>query len=72
MSPTLLSKLAAAAAATPNLSFGRLIESVENVVWDMIPQRSVSERLMHIPDEVFEHALDLWARIPAARKVVGE
>lgn len=68
MSPTLLTRLAAASAATPSLTFGQLIESVENLAWDMVAQRHVSMCLMHLSDHLFEAALDQWTHIPAARK----
>lgn len=64
----LLQKLAAAWEATPHLSFGQLIESVDNVVWDAVPQRHVSARLMHIADPLFEAALEQWTNQPASRK----
>ena len=70
-SPSLLRKLADAWSATPALTFGQLVESVENVTWDMVPERYSSARLAALPDHVFETALDQWIGMPAVRKVVG-
>ncbi len=64
----LLAKLAAAWTASPILTLGQLIESVENNAWDMIPQRHFSMRLMHLPDHVLAVALDQWVNVPPARK----
>jgi hypothetical protein len=51
--------------ANPNLSFGQLIESVESLAWDgPFPNRDFSARLMNLPDEWLEHALNLAAKGP--------
>ncbi len=63
-----LAKLAAAWAVSPTLTLGQLIESVENVAWDLVGNRHVSMRLMHLPDHVLGAALDQWTNAPAARK----
>ncbi len=74
VSPQLLFKLNNAWAATPQCRFGQLIESVENIAWEMLErdqQRNFSTRLLYLPDHYFEAALDQWISIPFQRKVVG-
>lgn len=72
MSASILAKLNQAWTLTPQLRFGQLIESVENIAWDLlhqIEQRDYSARLMYLPDHYFEAALDQWISIPFQRKV---
>lgn len=71
MRSTLLGRLAQAWSATPNLTFGQLVESVENVAWDMVAVRHTSARLAALPDHVFEAALDKWIDLPVVRKPVN-
>lgn len=68
MSASLLAKLHAASSATPNLSFGQLVEAVEDIAWDLCPQRAHSPRMMHMPDHLFEAALMQWVNVPLLRK----
>lgn len=52
-------KLSTLWGANPNVTLGALIEVVENVAWDgAYAQREFSARLMNLPDEWFEQALD--------------
>ena len=71
MNPTLLARLSTAWAVTPNLTFGQLVESVENVAWDLVPQRYCSTRLANLPDHLFEAALNQWINLPVVRKAVA-
>jgi hypothetical protein len=45
-------------AANPGARLGQLLELVENTAWDLCTQRVCAPRLMHLPDELFEAALD--------------
>lgn len=67
MSQSILAKLAAGWAKSPNLRFGQFLESVENLAWDLGGQRDYSTRLMNLPDALLETALDQWITSPAAR-----
>lgn len=64
----ILQKLKTAWEVSPHLSFGQLAESIDNTVWELVPNRHCSARMMNIPDELFESTLDLWIRMPAVRK----
>lgn len=66
----LLSRLERAWAVTPTLTFGQLIESVENGAWDMVDRRWTSARMLHMPDDLFSAALDRWVNVPVLRKAV--
>lgn len=68
---TLLSKLAAAWDNVPTARLGQLLESVENVAWDICPQRVCAPRLLWLGDDLFETALDRWNAVPMVRKVVA-
>lgn len=71
-STQILIKLKQAWTLTPELTFGQLVESVENIAWDMfqkISQREFSMRLLHLPDNFFEAALDQWINDPLKRKI---
>ncbi len=73
MSAALLTKLQQTWAATPQLRFGQLIESVENIAWaelERVHQRECSARLLHLPDQFFEAALDQWIAMPFRRQAV--
>jgi len=63
----LLTKLGSAWEQTPDLNFGKLVESIDNSVWDIVPHRHCSARLMNISDNLFEAALDRWIAEPTAR-----
>lgn len=67
MSPRLLTKLAQAWEAAPSTPFGALLEGVEEVAWDLLPQRSCSMRLCNMSDQLFEQGLDAWI---AGKRVV--
>lgn len=67
----ILAKLALAWDNAPNARLGQLLESVENVGWDMVPQRVAAPRLLWMGNDVFEAALDAWNADPAVRKVVA-
>jgi len=54
----ILSKFERAWDAQPDLSFGQLVENVENTAWDLVAQRHCSARLANLPDQVLEMALD--------------
>jgi hypothetical protein len=66
----ILTKLAAAWDHAPNARLGQLLESVENVGWDISPQRVAAPRLLWMGNDLFEAALDQW-NADAGRKVVG-
>ncbi len=63
----LLVKIRAAWTVSPGLSFGYFLESVENLAWDMVNERFYSTRLMNLPDNILEAALDQWVSSPAVR-----
>ena len=69
-----LTKLETAWTTSPTLRFGQLVESVENVGWDLFErgtqQRAYAPRLSQMGDDLFEAAMDCWNASPAARKVV--
>ncbi len=67
----LLSKLAVAWEHIPNARLGQLIESVEEVGWDILPQRHCSMRLCNMSDQLFEQAMDRWNGMGEVRKVVS-
>ncbi len=67
MTPSILTKLATAWAATPDTPFGSLLEGVEEVAWNLLPQRHCSMRLANMSDELFEQGLDAWI---AGKRVV--
>lgn len=68
---SLLSKLAAAWDNAPSARLGQLLESIENVGWDMCTQRVCAPRLLWMSDELFSAALDKWNADPVSRTVVG-
>ncbi len=74
MSHSLLTKLTSAWSLTPALHFGQLVESVENVGWDLLEraqqQRAYAPRLAQMGDTIFEAALDAWIAMPEMRKAV--
>ncbi len=51
-------KLCTLWAANPDVTLGALMEVVENVAWEQCPYRDFSARLMNLPDEWLEKALD--------------
>ena len=57
-------KLEQAWAASPNMSFGQLIEAVESLAWDhyyrAMPVRYFSARLMNLDDATLEAGLNDW------------
>lgn len=55
-------KLVAIRSACPESTFGIVIERIEDMAWDSVPHRYCSARLMNMPDELFEHGLDLWMK----------
>ncbi len=67
----LLSKLAAAWDNAPGARLGQLLESVENVGWELCQQRVCAPRLLWMGDDLFEAALDKWNGTPECREVVG-
>lgn len=71
MSISLLNRLAAAWTLTPTMRFGQLVESVENLGWDLLPQRVSSPRMCWMSDDLFEAALNRWISEPESRKVVA-
>ncbi len=64
---TLLTKLQLAWETSPDLTFGALLEGIEEVAWDLLPQRHCSMRLANMSDELFEQGLDAWI---AGKRVV--
>jgi hypothetical protein len=60
MTLRLLNKLQSAWESTPDTSFGALLEQIEEVAWNLLPQRHCSMRLMNMSDELFEQGLDRW------------
>lgn len=70
MDPRILVELDKAAKLNPDISFGRLVESIESIAWDMIEERPYAPRLSNLPDYVMLAAIDQWVRIPFQRNVV--
>lgn len=68
---SVLTKLTRAWEHCPEARFGQLLESIENVAWDIAPQRAYAPRLLWLTDALFEAALDEWNRNPARRVVVA-
>jgi len=56
--PRITTKLAQLWAANPNLRLGQLLEQMENRAWDLCSVRYCAPRLMELPDELLEMALD--------------
>lgn len=58
----IVTKLGDLWAAQPNLALGQLVEKVEDQAWERYyvanPTRPFSARLMNLPDEAFEAALN--------------
>ncbi len=79
MSPhqqVILGKLAVAWDYAPTARLGQLLESIENVGWELsdqrsFPNRTYAPRLLWMPDQLIEAALDRWNEDENARKVVG-
>lgn len=67
----ILDKLAKAWENAPTARLGQLLESVENIGWDMVNPRVHSPRLLWMGDDIMEAALDQWNGVPLLRKVVG-
>ncbi len=67
MTPSILTKLATAWATTPTTPLGSLLEGIEEVAWDLLPQRHCSMRLANMSDDLFEQGLDAWI---AGKRVV--
>ncbi len=67
MTSRILTKLQTAWASTPDTPFGSLLEGIEEVAWDLLPQRHCSMRLANMSDELFEQGLDAWI---AGKRVV--
>lgn len=68
----LVNRLTAAWDASPDLRFGQLVESVENVGWDLVTERVCSPRLAWMGDDLFTAACNAWLGVPAGdRKVVA-
>lgn len=70
MNERLLTKLGEAWKVSQHLSLGQLIESIDNLVWEMVPTRHTSARMMHVSNELFEQALDQWIHMPAVRQQI--
>lgn len=68
---TLLSKLATAWDLAPGARLGQLLESVENVGWDLCIQRAYAPRLASMGDDLLGAALDEWCANPVRRVVVS-